>query len=356
MGLWCCANSMHSVTHAINLTMLLSLLICDCVLLSSLGESYSACLLYCLAVRLMNYLRRKNDEIYINNGEICYQNRRNPSKLVRMYYKPHVEIKVNKRAERIKFGVKCPEDLETEFGLQRYAKHFPDTKMIISVRHPVNWFESYYNFRAYHRYPLLMPDTDDLIGPAEKNYPYTQWNCSKKCPSGNQNVYSERANFHWPLSRLGKTSLSTDAEWNLLQHHNMSIEPSRSKVFLVENRQLLYDHPSSQNFPADLRDFLGLHSDLRPLKPWVPIPADEKYSNKAAAARRIDICDDKHKRIRKVLVESGKSAAEWITKYFIESHDVTVTSRDLFVELLDDWKYDPCDDEHKRRLRIDTPE
>jgi len=305
---------------------------------------------------LMNYLRRKNDEIYINNGEICYQNRRNPSKLVRMYYKPHLDNTVNERGERIKFGIKCPEDLETEFGLKRYAKFFPDTKMIISVRHPVLWFESYYNFRAYHRYPLQMPHTGDLLGPAEVDYPYVQWNCSKKCPSGNQNIYSERAKFHWSLSRLGKTSLSTDAEWDLLQHHNMSIEPSRSKVFLVENRQLLYDHPASQHFSADLRDFLGLHSDLRPLKPWTPIPVDEKYSNKLAAARRINICDDEHKRIRKVLVESGKSAAEWITNYFIESEDVEVTSRELFIELLDDWKYDPCDEQYKRRLRVDAPE
>jgi hypothetical protein len=118
----------------------------------------------------------------------------------------------------------------------------------------------------------------------------------------------------------------------------------------------LYDHPASQNFSADLRDFLDLHSDLRPLQPWTPVPADEKYSNKAAMARRIDICDDKHKQIRKVLVESGKSAAEWITKYFIESEDVVVTSKDLLIQLLDDWKYDPCDEQHKRRLRIESPE
>jgi len=305
---------------------------------------------------LMNYLRRKNDEIYINNGEICYLNRRNPSKLVRMYYKPHLENAANDQGERIQFGIKCPEDLETEFGLQRYAKYFPDTKMIISVRHPILWFESYYNFRAYHRYPLQMPHTDDLIGPAEVDYPYVQWNCSKKCPSGNQNVFSQRANFHWSMSRLGKTKLSTDAEWDLLQHHKMSIEPSRSKIFLVENRQLLYDHPASQNFSADLRDFLALHSDLRPLKPWTPIPADEKYSNKLAAARRINICDDEHKRIRKVLVESGRNAAEWITNYFIESEDVVVTSRELFIELLKDWAYDPCEERHKRRLRVDAPE
>lgn len=305
---------------------------------------------------LMNYLRRKNEEIYINNGELCYLNRRNPSKLIRMYYRPHLQNSDNEGGNKIQFGIKCPEDLETEFGLKRYAKYFPQTKLIVSIRHPVLWFESYYNFRAYHRYPIVMPDTNDLIGPSEKNYPYAQWNCSKKCPSGNQNVYSDRANFHWSLSRLAKTQMSTEEELSLLQHHNMSIEDIESKVFLVENRQLLEDHPSSQNFTADLRDFLGLHSDLRPLKPWTPIPADEKYSNKEAAARRIDICEDKHERIRKVLVESGRNAAEWIVDYFIKSRDVVVTSRDLFVELLEDWKLDPCDERHKRRLRVDTPE
>ena len=303
---------------------------------------------------LMNYLRRKNDEIYMNNGELCFLNREHPSKLIKVYYEPHLKNTINEDGKRIQFGIKCPEDLETEFGLKRYAKYFPNTKLIVSVRHPVLWFESYYNFRAYHRYPLLMPHTDDLIGPSEINYPYTQWNCSKKCPSGNQNVYSDRANFHWSLSRLGKTPMSTEEELRALQHHNMSIERIKSKVFLVENRQLLMSHPSSQNFTSDLRDFLAL-SNLRPLKPWTPIPAQEKYSNKEAAARRIDICNDQHKKIRKVLVESGKNAADWIREYFLKSPDVVVTSRKLFIELLDDWKLDPCNEGHERRLRIDTP-
>jgi len=305
---------------------------------------------------LMNYLRRKNSEIYINNGELCFLNKRYPSKLIKMYYEPHLENSFNGDGNKIQFGIKCPEELETEFGLKRYAKYFPNTKLIVSIRHPVLWFESYYNFRAYHRYPLLMPHTDDLIGPSEINYPYSQWNCSKKCPSGNQNVYSDRANFHWSMSRLGKTPMTTVEELRLLHHHNMSIERIKNKVFVVENRQLLEGHPSSQNFTADLRDFLGLHSNLRPLKPWAPIPAEEKYSNKEAAARRIDICDDQHKRIRKLLVESGKNAAKWIQEYFLRSPDVVVTSRELFVELLNDWKLDPCDERHKRRLRVDAPE
>lgn len=308
---------------------------------------------------LMNYLRRKNalgnEEIYINNGELCFLDRRRPSKLVETYYYKRRQQNRTTDGYDVKFGLKCPQELETEFGLQRYRRYFSKTNIIVSVRHPILWFESYYNFRAYKRFPVLMPDPNDLIGSSEPNYPYSQWNCSKSCPSGNQNVYTDRANFHWALSRMGKTPMLGADEMELLPH-NMSIVPIKAKVFLVENRQLLMESPASVNFTSDLRDFLGLHQELPALQPWEQVPPEVKYSNKTRAAQRIDICESRYDEARSILLENSKNAAKWITEYFIESDDVVVPSKELFVGLLKDWAVDPCDEQHWRRLRVDSPE
>lgn len=52
--------------------------------------------------------------------------------------------KHNRRTEDgvpIKNGLKCPKGLTDEFGVANYEKYLPDTRFIVSVRHPVWWFQ-----------------------------------------------------------------------------------------------------------------------------------------------------------------------------------------------------------------------
>lgn len=44
-------------------------------------------------------------------------------------------------------AIKCPRDLEVPLALQNYQKYFPKTDFMVGLRHPVEWFESFYNFR-----------------------------------------------------------------------------------------------------------------------------------------------------------------------------------------------------------------
>ena len=44
-------------------------------------------------------------------------------------------------------GIKCPRDLEVPLALQNYQTYFPKTDFMVGLRHPVEWFESFYNFR-----------------------------------------------------------------------------------------------------------------------------------------------------------------------------------------------------------------
>lgn len=45
------------------------------------------------------------------------------------------------RDPHFKRGIKCPKDLESPSALRNLAKYFPTTKLIVTVRHPVLWFE-----------------------------------------------------------------------------------------------------------------------------------------------------------------------------------------------------------------------
>lgn len=44
-------------------------------------------------------------------------------------------------------GIKCPRDLEIPMAIKNYHKFFPNTDFMVGVRHPILWFESFYNFR-----------------------------------------------------------------------------------------------------------------------------------------------------------------------------------------------------------------
>ena len=44
-------------------------------------------------------------------------------------------------------AIKCPRDLEVPLALQNYQTYFPKTDFMVGLRHPVEWFESFYNFR-----------------------------------------------------------------------------------------------------------------------------------------------------------------------------------------------------------------
>ena len=35
-------------------------------------------------------------------------------------------------------GIKCPQDISSDWSMHNYAKYFPHTKLIIGIRHPGN--------------------------------------------------------------------------------------------------------------------------------------------------------------------------------------------------------------------------
>ena len=82
---------------------------------------------------------------------------------------------------RIKFGLKCPGVLYRN-DLSIYKRYFPTTKLIIGLRSPLSWFESFYNYQMTKSNPSIMKDTNttNLIGMCKKH----------------QKVCTHRARFH----------------------------------------------------------------------------------------------------------------------------------------------------------------
>ena len=54
--------------------------------------------------------------------------------------------------------------------------------------------------------------------------------------------------------------------------------------------------------------------------------------------------------VRAELVQTGREAYRWIRDYFLKSPDVTVSAEDHFLSLIEQWQYDPCQDQSSREL------
>jgi len=229
-------------------------------------------------------------------------------------------------------GLKCPQDISSDYSIFNYAKYFPSTKLIIGIRHPVLWFESLYNFRVTNVPWKEMLPTSDL---------------TRGCISGSQGVCAWRANFHDFLSRLGKTPMSSASEKQLLQL-GLDKHAKVGPVFLYEVSQLSESGSDggvrSAQFRTDLKQFLGLQKEIPPFPlvdtsgrfDFLPVVKNQVDRNK------IDICQPQHDIIRDVLMEKATLASTWIRKYFLQSDEVFVSSRDHFELILESWMHDPC--------------
>jgi hypothetical protein len=219
------------------------------------------------------------------------------------------------------------------------------------VRHPVMWFQSWYNFKLRTR---PMPPVNETIGICEDqcpkgNKPPTSSTLSKLCQPGSTRGIgcSGLGSYHQYLSRLGWTPMDTNEELSLLDHHTMSIHNfSKTKLLLFEAGQL--DGKKEAQAKAVIRDmeeFLGLEEGALPkIKPLQPTTAykDRPGMKDGEQKKVLDICLEEYMDIRKGLLEVGRKASEWIERYFLKSPQVVVSSKEDFLNRIRQWKMDPC--------------
>ena len=240
-------------------------------------------------------------------------------------------------------GLKCPMDIEsTPLGLPNYHKYFPHTKFIVGIRHPVLWFESFYNFRVHNGFAL--PPPSEMMGRCRKNM---------------KNVCTFRGNFHVFLANLGKTQVRQhpyEMKW-FEKSAQRSVKPLNDtnvnrQVFLYEVSQLSDPKTSRSNqFLADLQHFLGLPKPFPNPMIWFR-PGKQHTSEEQtikAKSLQINICDKQHSAVRDLLQAQAVNASEWIGHYFLRAPGVTVSSPQYFLDtILAKWKKDPCTERNKR--------
>lgn len=223
----------------------------------------------------------------------------------------------------IKRGYKAPRELVKPKAMKAIQQHWPDATLVVGVRHPIKWWESYYNFRKRLKTRRVhLPDLANITTAA----------------------LPVEVRFHNNLANLGKTNTSDLHEHALLgpfhDHlYHFSLGEVKNKIFLYEISQLS-NNQTRNALALDLSHALGLQQplDARELR------SSQSHDNALFVVDRIDVCHAQYQPLRHELLKLGAAAAEWIQRYFMIHPDVIVSSPESFRSALDKWSIDPCND------------
>jgi hypothetical protein len=226
----------------------------------------------------------------------------------------------------MKRGIKCPSGIKNSRSLERMHNHSPRARLIVGIRHPVLFFQSYYNYRVTEIHDRNLTER---IPPAEALIGKTTW----------KDVCTDTARFDLYLKQLGKTNMTTTQLEEFVGRPHMAVRPNLLKVFLYSLDQIDdTDENRSTTFRSGLQEYLGLRS---------PIPSfsHENLNNfvgDKGHPETMDICQSRYDALRKVLVGHGIVMETWIRNEFIRSPDVFVANMKHFLESIRTWRTDPC--------------
>jgi hypothetical protein len=255
-------------------------------------------------------------EILMYDHEIYYLTEGEPADMVRALY-------ALPDGDQYKRGYKAPRDIYVPRAIESFQKYFAKTKLIVGIRHPVLWFESFYNYRMRSNYSL--PEPNEMIGP-----------CSKAMAG----VCTDDVRYMDHLSIFGKTKLVDPEELKLLSHESThrQVQKLENPIFLYEISQMEETNPTySMQFQEDLKSYLGLRMPLVPLK-----SSRKKRKNNPYKQLEINICDPQYKDVHNELMSIARNASIWIRDYFEPLPEVHVSCPEHFHELLLEWMIDPC--------------
>lgn len=302
----------------------------------------------CGTTFLMRHVLGKTDQVYMGSPDSKH------SREIHLLENDEVEEfmelyrgrsnMTNGDGDKIFNAYKSPGTLKSKSSFDNLQKFFPTAKFVVTLRHPVLWFQSLYNFKLRTKGQLKSPE--ECMG-----------NCGEGCWKGLKRQNSTNcakskpctggSNFHHFLSRLGWTKMKDPKELDLLDHHKMSVHRfPRAQLFLTEIGQMEgTDLKVTNNLMYDLEEFIGLEERALPrfhkrAREQTNYTARAKTDSEGSV---LHICDEKHSLLREHLLGISRKASEWITTYFIRSKHVHVSSKSDFLERLEQWKHDPCE-------------
>jgi hypothetical protein len=285
-------------------------------------------------------------------------------------------------------GYKSPMDLTMHHVVQDYLRRYwPATNLVVGIRHPVRWFESLYNFRIQNLQAgfnvSTFPEPGHCIGP---------------CTEHSMNTCTIKGEFALFLRNLGKTLLpptdtggapitapvtatdpvtadvddngnATRFEKTMYRVAKMGIpiglQYMPNPVFLFDVQQLADTNQTrAAAFRYDLSRFVGLQppDQTDPDQPTnessyllsKEIPHSKPGKARSPArqleldAHKMDICQPAHLLLRRDLMRMARASSLWIRRYFVPlqqlQRNITISSPDYFVRIMEDWMHDPCGD------------
>lgn len=258
-----------------------------------------------------------HSEIQMHDHEIYHLKDGQPADMVRTLY-------ALTEGDEYMRGYKAPRDIHNPQAIHAFTQYWPKTKIIVGLRHPVLWFESFYNFRI--RFNFTLPSPEELMG---------------NCPKGAHNVCTEEIRYNDHLSILGKTDRTDPEELKLLSPvlpRHRALPKLENPVFLYEISQMHdSDETRSKQYREDLRQYLGLQQPLEPVT-----EARETHGDHPNKDLEIDICSPALARVHDELMQIARDSSVWIRDYFLPLLEVQVSSPDHFNQLLENWMVDPC--------------
>lgn len=247
-------------------------------------------------------------------------------------------------------GVKCPQYVEQ---LKQVSRRLPKTKLIVGIRHPVLWFQSFWNMQATNDWKRYQKESPYNRTKSCKEVP--QKSCKAGCPG--QLYCVHRSRFHLKLAQMGKTPLSDD-ERKLLAPNDYD---GGDKVKNQEIRNSVFLYETSDMKEDDVWEELGRYLDY----PGGAIPHDRRQSARGNLKNAeehdlntIDICDAEYDKLRKQMMPYAYEMSKWICDYFVPlaedetRDDVWVANPDRFCSIVRDYANDPCD----RLVRMENGE
>ena len=242
---------------------------------------------------------------------------------------------------------KQPKDAYTPHVLATLDQYWPRAKLIYTLRHPVTWFESYYNFRNWKENTPI---------------PHTVIGRQGTIPMMSYKLHTGLGEFHIFMAMLGKTAQTAEDEWKLIEpflkgpdEKNLYPFPKvQNPVFFVESSQLSDRNATrAAQLRHDLSNFLGLSTPLPKtphIKPETLWMTPEQL--RLREQNRVNICEDQYVTLRGELLRMGDAASKWLRLYFMKSSSegVHFSSGGGYLErVLESWSVDPCVERNKKR-------
>jgi len=265
-------------------------------------------------------------------------------------------------------GNKCPAYLDTGY-IPEFVAKLPRTRLIVGIRHPVLWFQSFHimqEFRFSQKNSHLT--TREYFSKKVLPKCSRQAGCDlNKCIGHNNKVCVARARFHLSLAMLGKTPLSKDEQDLLLSEvkqskkrlHDNSKSVLQFQLIGKPNPVFLFDssQPKEEYFWQELSEFLRINRTDLPMEgatagyKTLGMGLNKNEHIRTMMLRKdtiFDICDPKHDFLRQELMPVSYTLHQWLTTYFLpvardpNRKDVVIPNVDEFERIIETFKYDPC--------------